>query len=468
MKSTERTKSMLPQAFSERMKKLLGDEYDDFMNALDTEEAVRGMRVNSLKCDVEHFEKGFLPKHSEIPYAKNCYILESAEAVGMLPEHHSGMIYMQDPGAMASLSAIDIPNAAKVIDLCAAPGGKSGQAAAMIGEEGFLFANEYVPKRAKITVSNFERLGIRSAMVSSLDTSELTKMFSEFFDFVIADVPCSGEGMFRKNEESITEWSEENVLNCAKRQRQILENAVPLLKPGGYIIYSTCTYSLEENEMVVDDFIRRNPCFKIAKVKDSLRNATCDGIRFDGATAENLEETRRFYPHISRGEGQFVALLKKSDKETVKKQTILYTDQSKPLGKQDSAIIDAFFKKYMLKKPDAQPRLVGENIVLIPHGLPVPKNSIFSSGVLLGEIRKGTFLPSHQFFSAYGSDFKLKIELSDDKERCYAYLRGEELDACGTDGEGWCVITYNGTAVGGGKISSGRIKNHYPKGLRNK
>ena len=464
----ERRKAMIPQAFKERMKKMLGEEYEEFISAIENEDAVRGMRINTLKSDKEHFDKGFQLKYTPIPYANNCYILESDQSVGNLPEHHSGMIYMQDPGAMASLSAIDIPSGAKVADLCSAPGGKSGQAAAMIGEDGFLFANEYVPKRAKITVSNFERLGIRSAMVSSMDTARLKDMFFEYFDFVIADVPCSGEGMFRKSEESLTEWSEENVNNCAKRQIEILNNAAQILKPGGYIIYSTCTYSIEENEMTVDAFIKEHPQFKIAKVKDSLIKATRDGISFEGATAENLEFTRRFYPHVTRGEGQFVALLKKEGAESAKKQTILYNDSSKPLDKKDMAVINAFFEKAMQTIPKAIPRLVGENIVLISHGMPVPPNSIFSAGVLLGEIRKGIFTPSHQFFSAYGNDFKSKAELGENERACEAYLRGEELEAPIGSSDGWCAVTYNGAVIGGAKISGGRMKNHYPKGLRNK
>ena len=239
---------MLPEKFKERMRRLLGDEYDRFETALTEGEAVRGVRINRLKTDADGFFAHSALKVRKTEYAPDGYVLTENIAVGMLPEHHSGMIYMQDPGAMASLSSVDIPRGAYVIDLCAAPGGKSGQAAAMIGEDGFLFANEYVPKRAKITVSNFERLGIKNAMVSSLDTAELKKMFRDYFDFVIADVPCSGEGMFRKSEEALTEWSEENVLNCAERQRAILENAATLVKCGGHIIYSTCTYSPEENE----------------------------------------------------------------------------------------------------------------------------------------------------------------------------------------------------------------------------
>lgn len=457
---------MLPEGFKARMKKLLGEEYAAFESVLEAQGPVRAMRINTVKADPKSLAADFPFPITEIKYTSDGFILHSEEAVGTLAEHHSGMIYMQDPGAMAPLSAIDIPRGARVADLCAAPGGKSGQAAAKIGDEGFLLANEFVPKRAKITVGNFERLGIKNAMVTSLNTAELPKLFFEYFDFVIADVPCSGEGMFRKSDEALTEWSEENVALCAKRQAEILENAVSLVKGGGYIIYSTCTYSVEENEAVVDAFIKKHPEFEIMPVKEELRHVTKDGIVFEGATAKGLSECRRFYPHICEGEGQFTALLKKQSPP--KESRILYKDRAKALSKADIATINDFFLKNMIKPPADSPKAVGENIVLIPHGVPVPPISVFSAGVLLGEIRKGILTPSHQFFSAYGRDFKIQIDLTDDKKRCDAYLSGEEISAEDTSASGWCVLLYKGAVLGGGKISGGRIKNHYPKGLRNK
>ena len=455
---------MLPEKFKERMKELLGDEYPELEKALTEGDAVRGARINRLKVTPELFFKHSELKLQKAEYVRDGYILTDNRQVGSLPEHHSGMIYMQDPGAMASLASVDIPSGAYVLDMCAAPGGKSGQAAAMIGEDGFLFANEYVPKRAKITVSNFERLGIKNAMVTSLDTAELKKLFSGFFDFIIADVPCSGEGMFRKSEEALADWSEENVLNCARRQKEILENAASLVKDGGHIIYSTCTYSVEENEDVVMAFLENHPEFSLAKPKDELINATRGGIC---AEKEKADLMRRFYPHISPGEGQFVALLRK-DGNTGGVPEILYKDSSKPLSREESAAVADFFKKHLKRIPDATPRKVGENIVLIPHGLPVPPFSVFSAGVLLGEVKKGLLTPAHQFFSAYGELFCEQVELSDDKVRLEAYLRGEEIAVDAAFRSGWCSVCYGGATLGGGKISSGRMKNHYPKGLRNK
>ena len=455
---------MLPEKFKERMMPLLGDEWEKFAAAM-SEDAVRGVRINRIKIAPETYKTGSDPRVEPLSYYDDGFYFVSDETVGVLPEHHAGIFYMQDPGAMASLAAVDIPRGAKVLDMCAAPGGKSGQAAAAIGDEGFLHSNEFVPKRAKIMVGNFERLGIKNAFVTSLDTAELKKMYRAFFDFVIADVPCSGEGMFRKNEVAISEWSEENVERCAKRSREILENAAPVVAPGGYIIYSTCTFSVDENEAVVFDFLRCHDDFELAEVRDELRAVTADGVSIDGDEDGILHRCRRFYPHVSKGEGQFVALLRR--KESNDMPTILYKSKAKEPDKSEKAVIEAFLKDTLEGPIDAKAYKVGENVVLISHGVPVPENSVFSSGVLLGEIRKGLLTPHHQFFSAYGKEFKRRLELSDDAEKTRKYLRGEEIENDGLSG-GWCALTYLGAPLGGGKAVGDRIKNHYPKGLRNK
>lgn len=456
---------MLPEKFKDRMRSLLGKDYDSFITALECDAAVRGVRVNSLKVSPCELVAATEIPLSPLPYAADGFILGAEMAVGACAEHHAGIFYMQDPGAMASVCAVDIPRGAYVLDMCSAPGGKSGQAAARIGDGGFLLSNEFVPKRAKITVGNFERLGIRSAIVTSLDTAELPRLYSAFFDFVIADVPCSGEGMFRKNSVAIDEWSEENVMVCAARQREILENAAELVKSGGYIIYSTCTYSLEENEMTVHDFLTRHPDYSIVPVREELRRASADGISYDGERTDCMRHARRFYSHLSRGEGQFVALLRRDD--TPRVPTILYKGKEKPLDKSERAVVEEFLRDTLAEPIAAKPYKVGENIVLISHGVPVPPNSVFSAGVLLGEIRKGILTPHHQFFSAYGASFKRKRELSGEPTELAKYLRGEEIDAGGVP-SGWCALTYLGASVGGGKCSGGRIKNHYPKGLRNR
>ena len=455
---------MLPEKFKNRMALLLKDEYEDFIRTLETENEVKGLRINTLKLPVYDSASFSRFDITRLSYAKDGYLIKNALGVGHTPEHHAGIFYMQDPGAMASLSALDIKPGWRVLDTCAAPGGKSGQAAALIGEDGFLFSNEFVPKRAKILVSNFERLGIKNAVVSSLDTSELSKMYDRFFDLVIVDAPCSGEGMFRKTDAAISEWSEENVALCQKRQLQILENSYNTVRGGGYLLYSTCTYSLEENEMVVDGFLSRHSDFSLCEVKEELRRVSADGIQFEGAFCKDLAKSRRFYPHVSEGEGQFVALLRRDE---VGDGGALYKDAMKEASREETAAALDFFKKNLTKAPDGKIKKYGENLVLISHGVPLSNKSIFSSGVLLGEVRQKILFPSHQFFSAYGELFIRQLELSFDRERLYAYLSGMQIDAPGLE-NGFCVVTYMGAVLGGGKISSGRLNNHYPKGLREK
>lgn len=455
---------MLNESFKARMADMLGAEYDAFISALEGGEAVRGARVNLIKK-----KDGGIPEIEgytarSIPYVNNGYILEGEGQIGRSAAHHAGLIYMQDPGAMAAMAAIDIEADWWVADLCAAPGGKSSQIAERLGEGGFLLSNEYVPKRAKTIVSNFERLGIRRAMITSMDTSVLGELFSEAFDLVVVDAPCSGEGMFRKSEEARSEWTPDMPRTSAERQRYILKNAYGLLKPGGKLLYSTCTWSKEENEEVALWLIESYPDLRIIPVRDELRDATADGIVINGR--EELRHARRCYPHTTEGEGQFVVLLEKEDKPK-NKSTILYKSAEKQLSKDERQAIDNFFSDTLIKAPNVRCVRVGDNVVLLEHDCPIPCRSVFMSGVLLGEIKHGTVYPSHQFFSAYGHLFKNKEVLLPGDVRIEKYLGGEEIDARDVTG-GWCAVMLGDAALGGGKASGGRIKNHYPKGLRNR
>ncbi len=455
---------MIPEGFKEKMKRILGDEYPRFIEAVEHGTAVRGLRVNLIKTEVRHLTDIAGLDLSPIPYTDNGFILNSDEPIGQNPLHHCGAVYMQDPGAMASAAALDIGKEWWVLDLCAAPGGKSSQVAERLGEDGFLLSNEYVPKRAKIIVGNFERLGVKGAMVTSLDTAEFTKMYKAVFDLVIVDAPCSGEGMFRKSKEAIEDWSEENVRLCARRQEAILENAAGLVKAGGYLLYSTCTYSTEENEDVICRFINAHPDYKIAPVKEALKEATVCGKGGGSCGVCGIEHTRHFYPHISDGEGQYLALLKRDENIGIK-PTILYKDDAKPLSKAEMSVIDEFIKSALRERPRGRIMRVGENIVLLSHACPIPKGSVFMAGTLLGEIKGKAFVPSHQFFSAYGELFVNSVNLTGGDDRVKKYLHGEELD---TEAEmsGWCAVMYEGITLGGAKASGGKLKNHYPKGLR--
>ncbi len=438
------------------MAEMLGEEYPDFEKAL-SEPNVRAVRVNETKISVERFLSLTELDVSPIPYAREGFIPSNTEGIGKSPEHHAGMFYVQDPGAMATVKALDIQRGWRVLDACSAPGGKASQLATAIGDDGVLLANEYVPKRAKIIVSNFERLGIKNAVVTSLDTAKIGDMFDSYFDLVLCDAPCSGEGMFRKYDEAVEEWSEENVRLCAERQTEILNNLAGSVREGGYLLYSTCTYSPEENEGVVADFLKDHPNFSLYPVKDELVFATADGIM-------GMKEARRFYPHKTPGEGQFIALMKKGE-NTDEMPTILYKESIKLPTKDELAVVTKFLKENLSATPSGRIIKWGEQLALIPHDLPIPPYSVFMPGIMLGEVKKGNFFPHHQLFSALGSEFIRREDLTKDDQRVQKYLRGEEID---TDlPGGWCAVLYEGVPLGGGKISGGKIKNHYPKGLRN-
>lgn len=455
---------MIPEKFKEKMKYVLGDEYPAFIEALENSPPVRGMRANLIKTTPEKLvgDGEFLLE--PLDYVENGFILREERAMGASPYHHAGMVYMQDPGAMATAAALDINPDWWVADLCAAPGGKSSQIAERLSDKGFLLSNEYVPKRAKIIVGNFERLGVKNAIVTSLDTARLTEMYEGVFDLVVVDAPCSGEGMFRKSADAVVDWSEENVEISAKRQRIILENAVSLVKAGGYLLYSTCTYSPEENEETVDDFIARNHDFKLVKVKEEINLKTRPAMECYAEHTDNIGFARRFYPHVSEGEGQFLALMQRDEKADVK-QRILYKDEAKPLSKQEKEVVSSFFKEAFIKEPTGRIVKVGENIVLVSHTCPVPRGSVFMSGVLIGEIKGSVLVPHHHLFSAYGEYFKNKVHLSHSDDRVKRYLAGEEIEV-DANLKGWCAVLFEGAPLGGGKASNGKIKNHYPKGLR--
>lgn len=448
----------LPDEYVKRMKNLLGDEFDDYLSALE-QPPVRAFRVNTDKIFLEDFEKINIFGTEKIPYVENGFYLD-CDKIGSHPYHHAGIVYAQEPGAMMPAECIDINPEWKILDMCAAPGGKSTQLKNKLGENGILVSNEIISSRCKILTGNIERLGLKNTVTTCLDTKKLATLFPDTFDLIMVDAPCSGEGMFRKEEAALTEWSEGNVKMCAERQKAILENAVKALKNGGYIIYATCTFSLEENEMTIDNFLQAHPEFELIPVKESVINATADGIHFDGCKTENISYARRFYPHKSKGEGQFAAVLhNKNDSYGIQQK-----EHTKP-QKIDRVVFD--FLDDVLSDYDKNfVTLYNGNPVYFSPELEIKKGTAFSCGVTIGEIRKNYIQPHHQFFSAMGKNFKRKIELSPDSDNLKKYLHGEEIQ---TDvANGWAVVTVNGCAIGGAKVVSGRAKNHYPKGLRTK
>lgn len=448
----------LPLEYSERMKTLLGNEYDEYVEAL-SNPPVRGFRVNTDKISLEDFEKINVFSNDKIPYVDNGYYFEY-DKIGNHPYHHAGMIYVQEPGAMAPAECVEIAPDWKILDMCAAPGGKSTQLKNKLGENGILVSNEIIPSRCKILTGNIERLGLRNCVTTCMNTSKLAKTFPKAFDLVMCDAPCSGEGMFRKEDVAIDEWSSENVTMCAERQSEILENAAILVKNGGYIVYATCTFSLEENEMTVDSFLKNHPDFELVEPNEKVISATCDGIRFDGCSDDNIHFTRRFYPHKAKGEGQFMAVLHNKFEEADD-----YKSKSTPKPKTDP-IVKAFLDDTLESYDESHVLNYNGNPVYFTPDFEIPKGSAFCCGVTIGEIKKNYIQPHHQFFMAMGKDFKRKINLDCDSNEIRKYLHGEEFE---TDcPNGWAVVTVEGCTLGGVKVVNGRAKNHYPKGLRTK
>ncbi len=442
---------MIPESFKSRMKEMLGDEFDEFIASLENGEAVRSLRVNKLKCSEEHFDQICNFKTDKIEHIAFAYKFYE-DKIGGNPLHHAGAFYVQDPSAMLPVAAAKkiIWPGMRVLDMCAAPGGKTTQLASLLLSEGLLVSNEKVTSRARILQGNVERMGIKNAVVINCTPEIVAKNYKKCFDFVLCDAPCSGEGMFRKYDNAADEWSEENVVLCAQRQKDILSCAAKTVSGGGYLMYSTCTFSKEENEDVISEFLLEHSDFEIVPLDDDIKAVTSDGI--------DMPEARRFYPHRADGEGQFLCLLRRGGDD---KLDVSFDDNLKKPSKDERIVCEKFLLDTLGEIP-ANIKMFRENAVLVDDQ--AAPNGTFLCGVTLGEVTKGRLVPHHHFFSAYGSEMKRKVDLALDDPRLTAYLRGEGFEA---DVEnGWCAVSVCGIALGGGKAVNGYVKNHYPKGLR--
>ncbi len=453
---------MIPTKFLARMRELFNEvEYAAFCTALERD-AVRAFRVNTVKTDAARLLP-LLPFQAEpLGFAENAYYA-NAEKVGALPCHHAGMLYMQDPSAISTIAAVNVKAGMRVLDLCAAPGGKSTQLAAAIGAQGVLVSNEYVPARCRILQGNIERMGVTNTVVTNLATDSLADFYGAYFDLVVADAPCSGEGMLRKYEVAGEEWSEENVALCAARQREILSNAARCVAPGGQLLYATCTFSLEENEQNVAHFLDTHPDFSLIPVSPAVIAATASGIDVNG---RDMLHCRRFYPHLSLGEGQFLALMVRQGAAGSTKPA---RDGATTLSRAENDTVSALFAETLTQAPYGRLCRIRDGIFLAPD-IPLPPAGVFAAGVCVGTCAKNRIEPHHQFYSALGSLFCRQLHLTTTDPRVAQYLRGEEIDCPELAGEknGYTAVLFEGAPLGGGKCVGGRLKNHYPKGLRNK
>ena len=442
---------MLPNDFKERMKQLLGDEYDSFISAEESTPQ-KAIRVNTGKISAESFFSSFPFEHEKIPYCTDGYYVktDADDKLGNLPLHHAGAFYVQEPSAMMPVCAAEIKEDSLVLDMCASPGGKTSQAASVKGVT--VVSNEIVSSRAVVLMGNNERMGFKNTIVTNTDSKTIAEWFPGVFDTVICDAPCSGEGMFRKNPDACDEWSYENVLMCASRQEEILDNAAKAVRGGGTLVYSTCTFSKEENEDVVKKFLEKHGDFELIAVSDAVRNATSDGIE--------MAEARRFYPHKSRGEGQFAAVFKRNGEPC---PVFSYKDAAIQPTKAEMKTISDFLGDIFDEVPSGRIIKIGNTFFLSPD-IPIPPRSVFCAGVKIGEIEKNRLVPHHQLFSAYGNIMKRRLNLSSSSLDIKKYIGGNVIPADLPNG--YAAVLCDGCALGGGKVVDGTMKNHYPKGLR--
>ena len=456
----------LPAAFTERMKQMLGREYDAFIASYDKERS-QGLRVNGLKADPAEFAKTAPFSLNPVAWAAEGFAYGAEERPGRHPYHDAGVYYIQEPSAMIAASLLNPQPGEMILDLCAAPGGKSTQAAARLGGEGLLVSNEIHPARAKILSENVERMGLTNAVVTNESPERLSAYFPEYFDKILVDAPCSGEGMFRKHEEACSEWSPENVELCAKRQDSVLDEAAAMLKKGGRLVYSTCTFAMKEDEGSVARFLLRHPEFSI---KEAHRYDGMEPGRPDWAGTEpvpdGMEKTIRLWPHKLHGEGHFLAVLEKTGEVPEGYRARSLYGIQKGIAPKDFAAWKEFERESLKKQFDGIFLLFGDQLYLAPKDMPALKGlKVLRPGLHLGTMKKGRFEPAHALaLSLSPKDAVHCCNLSGDSQEARQWINGMTLSK---DGEkGWQLVCVDGYSLGWGKLAGGILKNHYPKGLR--
>ncbi|MCM1182909.1 MAG: RsmB/NOP family class I SAM-dependent RNA methyltransferase [Roseburia sp.] len=464
----------LPKEFELRMQDMLGEAYPAFLCSCE-DRNVSALRVNALKGTREEFlSKTPFAGLREVLWESNGFYCDSGQQAGKHPLHEAGVYYIQEPSAMAPAACLDARPGERVLDLCAAPGGKTTQIASSMKNEGLLVCNEIHPARVKILSENVERMGIRNALVTNETPGHLAELFGECFDRVLVDAPCSGEGMFRKNPAAIEEWSPENVRLCAARQDEILDCADAMLRAGGRLVYSTCTFAPAENEGSVARFLERHPAYELVEVP--LLGGMTAGVpqwAHYGADADiaALRRTVRLFPHLAEGEGHYLAVLQKAGSVPEGYRRPFPGGTQKGLRGSDVKEFVQFQEEALrvdLSGGRADSLLrYGDRLYLMPEDMPALNGiKALRPGLQLGTLKRNRFEPSHALALALRAhEVRHTMELYDGSDaRARAYLSGQTLTAEGE--KGWHLLTYKGYSIGWGKLSGQIMKNHYPKGLR--
>ena len=466
----------LPDVFVMRMRQLLGSECDAFFASYEKERAL-GLRVNTMKVPAEVFARENQETFSLRPvsWCREGFYYEQESRPGRHPYHEAGVYYIQEPSAMAVVSLLDPKPGERVLDLCAAPGGKTTHIASRLNGKGLLVSNEIHPARAKILSQNVERMGIGNAIVTNEDSGSLAEFFPEFFDCMVVDAPCSGEGMFRKDEQARNEWSEANVRLCAERQQEILDNAAKMLKPGGRMVYSTCTFAPEEDEDGIAAFLERHPEFSVVCLeKDEVPEGLSSGHpEWSRGHNPELQNTFRIWPHKSEGEGHYLALLRKNGTWTAedgrkRKQPKYWNDKA------GRSYVEEFLKKSLTASDhdaleEGMDRLIlfGDQLYQLPEGTPaLDRLRVLRPGLHLGAFKTKRFEPAHALSHFLKPEQAVSVcRLEPEDPQVLDYLKGNTVK--GEAGlSGWTLVCIGDYPLGWGKAVSGTVKNHYPKGLR--
>lgn len=437
----------LPKDFEKRMKAQLGEEFDEFLSSFDNG------KISALRLDNDTDPEDIFPGAlSKVDWCKTGFYYDDNLHPGTHPYHEAGVYYIQDASAMLPAEMLNPVPGDIVLDLCAAPGGKSTQLGKKLAGKGLLIANEIIPSRAKILSENIERMGITNCIVTNEAPEDLSEKLPSFFDKILVDAPCSGEGMFRKNPDAMNEWSLDNVKMCADRQDYILDEAVKMLKSGGTIVYSTCTFSPEEDEECMKRFLSRHSDFM-------------------------LTSQERLWPHKVKGEGHFSALLQHTGSSDANEDEECYVNKKKRQEKDPSETAMKLFKEFADKTfddkyietilSDKKPTLFGDQLYLLPKEAPSLKGiKIERPGLHLGTIKKNRFEPSHALaLASKASQCKNSISFSKDSKEIRDYIWGQSLFT-EMKNEGWTLVCVDKYSIGWGKLTNGQLKNHYPKGLR--
>ena len=451
----------LPEDYQSKMQEMLGDEYPQYLDSFNYSYG-QTLRVNQLKEEPADFIRRFLLS-GQVSWCDTGFYYEGEDRLSAHPYYYGGVYYLQEPSAMAPAAFLPVEPGDKVLDLCAAPGGKSTALAAKLQGQGFLLSNDISASRCKPLLKNMEMAGVMNSVVTCEAPEKLAGRFAEYFDKVLVDAPCSGEGMFRREPSMVKSWSLEEVERYAALQREILYSAAKMVKPGGYLLYSTCTFAKEEDEQTIEHFLENHEDFSLQDLP------ICEGIEegrpeWSISGREDIKKCRRFLPHKVKGEGHFAALFKRDRQEIEALDRKQIAQEAVAAQEKIPAAMEEFmcditrweeWKKQLL--------FIKERAFLLPESCPQLRGlRVVRSGLYLGECLKKRFEPSQALAMALKpSEYKRSISFSAEDIRVDKYLRGETIDIDDIDKKGWTLFCVDGFPLGWGKCNRGRLKNKY-------